>query len=566
MRSPVLVLDPDLRLVAVTDAYLAATMTDRAAILGHHLFEVFPDNPDDPHANGVANLAASLRRVIASRRPDAMAVQKYDIRRPAAQGGGFEVRYWSPVNTPVLDDEGRLLYILHEVTDVTDFVLLQAAEAEAHRQAEKLLARNAGMEAEIIARGIDLMRVNAELRQAHADLERRVEERTAALHKTEEQLRHAQRLESIGRLAGGVAHDFNNLLTVILSMTELVRAELHAQDPRAEDLGQVLAAGKRAAALTSQLLAFSRQQLVETRVFELDPVVVQMGRMLRPLLGEDIELTILVQAAGACVRADLGQVEQVIANLVVNARDAMPGGGRLTLETGCVELGEDYAREHVGAQVGPHLMLACSDSGHGMSRDVQARIFEPFFTTKPQGKGTGLGLSTVFGIVKQAGGSVWVYSEPDQGTTFKVYLPQVAQAPDRPVARGAPPPLRPGSEAVLLVEDDDMVRGVATAILRGHGYRVRSFAAPVEALSALEADPRSVDLLITDLVMPGMNGRELAERAALLRPDLKVLYLSGYTDDAVVRSGVLTADLRFLQKPFTPDTMARRVREVLDGG
>jgi two-component system, cell cycle sensor histidine kinase and response regulator CckA len=383
------------------------------------------------------------------------------------------------------------------------------------------------------------------------------------LRQTEEQFRQAQKMEAVGRLAGGVAHDFNNVLSVILSYSELMLATIEPENPMREDLEEIKKAGHRAAALTRQLLLFSRQQVVDPKVLDLDVLLAGMEKMLRRLVGEDVDLDLRPRPSLGKVRADPGSIEQVVMNLVVNARDAMPTGGKLTIETANATLDEAYAKEHLGVKPGPHVMLAVSDTGTGMDRETQARIFEPFFTTKEKGKGTGLGLSTVFGIVQQSGGSVWVYSEPGQGTSFKVYLPlafgEVAEVRP-PVALTT---LR-GSETILLVEDEAQVRAVARGILERQGYVVIEAANGAEALRSCEEHGGAIDLLLTDVVMPEMSGPELARHLEAERPLMKILCMSGYTDDAVVRHGALGAGIAFIQKPFTPDTLARKVREVLD--
>ncbi|HYQ04807.1 MAG TPA: PAS domain S-box protein [Polyangiaceae bacterium] len=385
-----------------------------------------------------------------------------------------------------------------------------------------------------------------------------------ALRSTEEQLRQAQKMEAVGRLAGGIAHDFNNILSVILSYSDLIVAELKPPDPMLADVGEVRKAALRAAELTRQLLVFSRQQVVAAKVLDLNEVVSSVDRMVTRILGEDIELVSLRGNHLGRVLADRNNVEQVIMNLVVNARDAMPIGGKLTIETGNVHLDAEYARVHPGATPGPHVMLAVSDTGVGMDRATQARIFEPFFTTKAVGKGTGLGLSTVFGIAQQSGGSVWVYSEPGKGTTFKVYFPVV----DAELEAGMPvlTPATRGTETILLVEDQEQVRAVAHAILKRSGYRVIVARHAAEALLLCDAHVEPIHLLLTDVVMPNMSGAELAKRAVLVRPAMKVLYMSGYTDDSVVRHGILESEMAFLQKPFTPETLTRKVREVLNAG
>jgi two-component system, cell cycle sensor histidine kinase and response regulator CckA len=382
------------------------------------------------------------------------------------------------------------------------------------------------------------------------------------LRKTEEQLRHAQKMEAVGRLAGGVAHDFNNILSVILSYCDLILADPKDTDSVRADLLEVRAAGMRAAELTKQLLLFSRHQGVEAKVFDLNRVVGGMEKLLQRLLGADVELTIRSSRGGSKVLADPGQVEQVVMNLAVNARDAMPLGGKLTVEVSNVQLDEDYAQAHHGVRAGSYVMLAVTDTGEGMDRATLARIFEPFFTTKELGKGTGLGLSTVFGIVQQAGGHVWVYSEPGTGTTFKVYLPRTAAAETRTTR---PPPLtsRRGTETILLVEDDEQLRTLTGGILTRLGYRVLTAPAGAEALRLCEQHSGKIHVLLTDVVMPGMSGRQLAEKILALRPDTRPLFMSGYTDEAIVHHGVLEPGVSFLQKPITPDSLGRKIREVL---
>jgi two-component system, cell cycle sensor histidine kinase and response regulator CckA len=379
----------------------------------------------------------------------------------------------------------------------------------------------------------------------------------------EEQLRQSQKMEAVGRLAGGVAHDFNNVLSVILSYAHILLADLKPGEPMRDDVEEISKAAKRAAGLTRQLLMFSRQQVLEPKVLDLNEVLSSMDKMLQRILGADVDLVSLPRQPLGRVRVDPSSIEQVIMNLVVNARDAMPTGGKLTMETDNVVLDEAYARDHLGVTPGPHVMLAVTDTGSGMEKATLARIFEPFFTTKAAGKGTGLGLSTVFGIVQQSGGSVWVYSEPGKGTTFKVYLPLVDEAVDDVRAIPTPTTLR-GSETILLVEDDDQVRTVARGILGRSGYHVIEARHAGEALLHCENHPGTIHLLLTDVVMPQMSGPELAKRLAKARPDMKVLCMSGYTDDSIVRHGVLEARIEYLQKPITPETLTTRVRDVLD--
>ncbi len=379
----------------------------------------------------------------------------------------------------------------------------------------------------------------------------------------EEQLRQSQKMEAVGRLAGGVAHDFNNLLTVIKGYSELMIEELPAKDPMREEVEEVRKAADRAASLTRQPLACSRQQVMAPRIIDLNTVVENMDKLLRRLLGEDVELYTSLDKHLGAVKADPGQIEQVIMNLAVNARDAMPKGGKLTVETRNVALDELYAREHATVKAGNYALVAVSDTGVGMDAETRSHVFEPFFTTKEQGKGTGLGLSTVYGIVKQSGGYIWVYSELGMGTTFKVYLPRVDARVDisSGVTKAVP---RTGHETVLLVEDEDGVRALIRQVLHRAGYTVLQARHGGEALLTCERHEGKIDLLLTDVVLTQMSGHELALRLLKLRPDMKVLYMSGYTDEAVVHHGVLTAGSAFLQKPFTNEALARKVREVLD--
>ena len=643
-----LVLTPDLRIVAVSDAYARATMTRREDILGRGLFDVFPDNPDDPAATGTANLRASLERVLQSRGPDTMAVQKYDIRRPEAEGGAFEVRYWSPLNCPVLGRTGEVEYIIHRVEDVTELVRLQAqgvverqatadlrAQAarmaetlratvqyqalmeqandailmmdvgglilEANREAERLLGRPRAQivgrvyehfvipeEREESRRRRSQLRTEGTLRVGGRRLERaggtlvtvdvsgslvRIGEESrilAILRDVTEQQRlealllQAQKMESVGRLAGGVAHDFNNLLGVITGYGDLLLREIGEDHPSHRRVVEIRKATDRAATLTRQLLAFSRKQVMQLRVTDLNAVVAGIEPMLRRLIGEHIELITVLSPRLGRVKADVGQIEQVIANLTVNARDAMPRGGKLILETGNVDLDEMYAASRPDARPGPHVMLAVSDTGQGMDAATQAHLFEPFFTTKAVGKGTGLGLATVYGIVKQVGGQLMVYSEPGRGTSFKIYLPRIeGEADELPAAaRPGPPPV--GTETILLVEDEPALRILIREILISAGYRVLDGATAREALSLSAGHGGPIHLALTDVILPSMSGRQMADALRAARPDTRVLYMSGYTDDAISHHGILEPGTHFMEKPFTSDALLRKVREVID--
>jgi two-component system cell cycle sensor histidine kinase/response regulator CckA len=379
----------------------------------------------------------------------------------------------------------------------------------------------------------------------------------------EDQLRQSQKLESVGKLAGGIAHDFNNLLTAILGQSALIMRQLEEDDPLRLKVEEIKKAGERAAGLTHQLLAFSRKQILQPKVIALNEVVGEADKLLRRLIGENIELLTMCEPRLGRVKADPTQISQIIINLAVNARDAMPEGGKLILETKNVYLDEAYARQHVSVLPGRYVMLAVSDTGHGMDAGTQKQIFEPFFTTKEVGKGTGLGLSTVYGIVKQSGGNIWVYSEVGRGTTFKIYLPMIEEdALLESTADAAPVPR--GTETVLVVEDNDAVLGLTCDILEGEGYKVLTAMHGGEALQICQQHVGKIDLIITDVVMPGMGGRQLSERLSHRCAEVKVLYMSGYTDTAIVHHGVLDAGTDFIQKPFTPDALARKVREMLD--
>ncbi|HXF96529.1 MAG TPA: PAS domain S-box protein [Gemmatimonadales bacterium] len=382
-------------------------------------------------------------------------------------------------------------------------------------------------------------------------------------HRLEEQFLQAQKMESVGRLAGGVAHDFNNLLTVITATVDLALPGLQEGDPLAADLKEIQQAARRGAALTQHLLAFSRRQVFQPKVVNLNDMLAELEPMMRRLVGEDIKLVTVPGAPLGNVRVDPGQMTQVVMNLVVNSRDAMPQGGTLTLETADADLDEAYAARHVGVTPGPFVMLAVTDTGIGMDEATCQRVFEPFFTTKEPGRGTGLGLSTVYGIVKQSGGNIWVYSEPGVGTTFKIYLPRVT-APVTAAEPQLPPASARGTETVMVVEDDPSLREVARRVLEAAGYTVLTAGTPGEALLSAERFRGPIHLLITDVVMPTMRGPELAERLTQLHPETRVVYTSGYTENAIVHRGELQEGTHFISKPFDAATLTRRVRAVLD--
>jgi two-component system cell cycle sensor histidine kinase/response regulator CckA len=383
--------------------------------------------------------------------------------------------------------------------------------------------------------------------------------------RAEEEARQLHKMEAIGRLAGGIAHDFNNLVTAIVGYADVALNQLRADDPVSRDIQEIRLAGQSAASLTRQLLAFSRKQVLQPEVLDLNAIVSRLSRLLRRLIGEHIRLEWRLARPLDRVKADPGQVEQVILNLALNARDAMPGGGTLSIETANVTLDTAYTSEHPGAAVGQHVMLAISDTGIGMDRAVQEHVFEPFYTTKELGKGTGLGLATVYGIVKQSGGSIFVYSEPEHGTTFKIFLPRAEPVAEvvtvQPHSSGAVG----GSETILLVEDQPGVRAVMRATLTRHGYTVLEASGGDEALRIEQHHHERIHLLLTDVVMPAMSGREVAQQLLQRRPGIRVLYTSGYTDDAIIHHGVIELGVAFIQKPFSPTSLLRKVREVLEG-
>jgi signal transduction histidine kinase len=591
-----LVLAPDLRIVAVSDAYLRATMTSREAIVGRGIFEVFPDNPGDPQATGVNNLRTSLESVLEFRRTDTMAVQKYDVRRPEAEGGEFEERFWSPQNSPVLGPDGQVRFIIHRVEDVTEFVRLK----QAGREREQLNQALQDMESEIYLRAQEVASANRSLQTANIVLARlyhqiavllshaselhlepgsadewdllrnpigpeeilaRVSQTIADYQRMEEQLRQSQKMEAVGRLAGGVAHDFNNLLTVIAGYAALLREELGA-DREQPELDEIQTAVARAAELTRQLLTFSRKQVWQPRVLDLNSVVARTEGMLRRLIGEDIVLVTALAGDIGKVRADPGQIEQVIMNLAVNARDAMPEGGKLLIETKTAHL---EAGQLPALPAGRYVQLSVSDTGHGMSMETASHIFEPFFTTKEVGKGTGLGLSTALGIAQQCGGTLTVESKPGVGTIFRAYLPWTAEQPGAETGSGPAESKISGAATVLLVEDETPLRKLISQVLKSAGHRVLEAAGGDEAIALSVRHSGPIELLVTDVVMPGMNGPELVAKLRARRPNMTILYMSGYDNDLVDRR-TLENTASFLQKPFSPRALLKHIDSLLGFG
>jgi signal transduction histidine kinase/ActR/RegA family two-component response regulator len=578
-----LVLAPDLHIVAASDTYLRATMTTRDSILGRGIFDVFPDNPDDPEATGVNNLRASLHSVLESGRTDTMAVQKYDVRRPDAEGGGFEERFWSPQNSPVFGPDGRLRFIIHRVEDVTEFVRLRQAGHEREASNTKALQ---DMEGEIYLRAQEVASANRGLQTANATLGRlyrqislllshaselhtepgaaddwdllrtpltpeemlgRVSRMIADHQRMEDQLRQSQKMEAVGRLAGGVAHDFNNLLTVIAGYVSLLKDGLDSGREQPE-LEEIQAAVKRAAELTRQLLTFSRKQIWQPQVLDVNSVVSHMEGMLRRLIGEDITLVVALAGDLEKVKADPGQIEQVIMNLAVNARDAMPSGGKLLIETKPVHL---EAGQIASLPAGRYVQLCVSDTGHGMSAETASHIFEPFFTTKEVGKGTGLGLSTVLGIVQQSGGALTLDSKTGVGTVFRVYLPVTTEQASAEIASGSGAAKAAGRATILVVEDETPLRKLISQVLKGAGHTVLEAANGDEALAAWVLHDGVIDLLLTDVIMPGMKGPELVAKLRGRRPEMAIVFMSGYDNELIDKKSLETA-ASFLPKPFSP--------------
>ncbi|BDU74664.1 response regulator [Mesoterricola silvestris] len=467
----------------------------------------------------------------------------------------------------MLGPDGEVRYILHQVEDVTEYILQKRLETGTAPGDFCLDPSQA--EVDIVRRAHEIQEANQRLRSQQGELENRVHDRTEALaeameviRKRDEQLRQTSKMEALGRLAGGIAHDFNNLLTVIYTSAEQLK--FTGGESPAVDL--ILSASERAAGLTRQLLTFSRQQVMSLRTLDLGEVLRNSAGLLKRVLGEDIDVKLSIAPDLRPFEADPNQMDQVILNLAVNARDAMPDGGMLTLEAANADLDEGYALTHPGTRPGPYVTLAVSDNGVGMDKETQARAFEPFFTTKGLGKGTGLGLATVFGIIQQSRGYVFLYSEPGKGTTFKILLPGVPPGESGALAEPpAPDPDEPGEGTLLVVEDEDSVRSVLKTLLEEAGYEVLAARNAAEAMLCLSEGAARIDLMVTDVIMPGMNGRELSEWVAKRHPGIKVLFLSGYTNDAILRHGVLEEGLPFLQKPFSTDQLRRKVREVLGG-
>jgi signal transduction histidine kinase len=565
-----LVLDPDLTIVAASEAYLRATMTRRAEIVGRGIFDVFPDNPDDPAATGVSNLRASLERALRQRHPDPMAVQKYDVRRPEAEGGGFEERYWSPVNSPVLDSNGEVAWIIHRVEDVTEFIRLRQQGSEQQRETEDLRQRAGRMEVEIFRRAQELQESNRalraseeELRRLNETLEQRVIERTQQLEaevrereRAQEALRERQKLEAIGRLTGGVAHDFNNLLTVIQGNAELLNAAVTADAARAL-VQWIDRAAERGARLTRQLLAFSRHQALRPELIDLRSRSQEITELLSRSLRGDIRIVVTLAENLWPIECDVGELELALLNVCVNSRDAMPNGGLVRIDGRNLTLPADDAPS--ANVVGDYVAISVTDTGTGIDPATLARVFEPFFTTKEVGKGTGLGLSQVHGFATQAGGTATIRSQVGQGTTVKIYLPRAA-APAIAEAAAEPDARARGTGRILVVEDDDAVAGTAVQLLELIGYGSHRVEDGRTALAMLLGGEK-FDLVFSDIVMPGgMSGLELAHRFRRHFPDLPVLLASGYSQ---AMAEVAKEGFAIIAKPYRADALAEAIRRTI---
>jgi signal transduction histidine kinase/CheY-like chemotaxis protein len=543
-----LVLDSNYRVVAVTDAYLRATRTRRDNHIGRNLFEIFPDLP----GKLAENLRFSLDTVMRTGRPHQMAIQKFNLPRPDSEGGGTEEHYWCPINTPVLGSSGRVEHIVHQLQEVTEFVRLKQREREEDAALRQLYAQIARM----TNPSADVNLPSEEV--APEEMLARISRLIATRNQLEEQLRQSQKMEAIGRLAGGVAHDFNNLLTVILGYSGLLKGTIRPSEAL-DNVLQIEQAASRATALTTQLLAFSRKQVLQPRLLDLNTVVAGMQEFIQRLIGEDIALEIELDPRLPHVKADPNQLEQVIMNLSVNARDAMPSGGRLGISTRAMAI-SDSDIEFLTVPPGFYVVLKVSDTGEGMDERTRARIFEPFFTTKENGKGTGLGLSTVFGAVEQSGGTITVSSEKGNGATFTIFLPASGESAPADAVATAEPRLVAGTGTVLLVEDDPSLRRLMREILTDAGHTVLEAANGEQGLSIASQHKQRIDLLVTDVVMPGLSGPEMVEALQKERPDLMVLFMSGYDPKLDDEEG---APVNFLAKPFAPRAFSEKVGSLL---
>jgi PAS domain S-box-containing protein len=655
-----LVLDPDFRIAGVTEAYLSVTRTARADVIGRKLFDVFPDNPNDPAADGVRNLRASLTRVLETKRPDRMPVQKYDIRVPESEGGGFEERYWSPLNTPVLKVDGSVDYIIHWVEDVTELVRLKTQlgrdsdsteDSTSVASGDSTFLRTAALDAtkrlteserryrfladsvpqliwtadqqgaidygnaqwpaftgrslaelrgdrwfDIVhpddrARTIEAWTSAVETAAGRFEIEHRLRRHDGAwrwmltmaspyrdgaiqrwfgsttdVHErviAAEHMRAAQQLQAVGQLAGGMAHEVNNMMSAVLGFGELVAMALGPQHPQRSDVDEIIKAGTRAAHVSRQLLAFSRQQVLRPTIIDLNVVINELVPVLRRLLGSDRRLDIRTPHMPLRVLADRGQLEQVLINLVANARDATSTNGVVGLEAELAQFDpQSGAPNEESSEAGPFVRLTVRDDGVGMAPDTVSRVFEPFFTTKSVGAGTGLGLSMVYGIVSQSGGHVRLESTLGAGTTVSIYLPRATG--DSDAATDQLPPRRGQGERVLVVEDEPMVRSLARRALEAAGYVVYQAPNGAAALEFLTMQPGAIDLILTDVVMPNMNGVQLAENLMRNGSRIPILFMSAYSGEDIAKRGLSLTGATWVHKPFTLEALAMAVRNRLD--
>jgi signal transduction histidine kinase/CheY-like chemotaxis protein len=544
-----LVLRPDGTIVAASNAYLRATMQTREAILGRNCFEVFPDNPADPEATGERNVRESIRRAVKNRKADTMAIQKYDVQKP--DGGGFEVRYWSPIHMPVLGPDNEVRYIIHRVEDVTAFVKLQ-------RSLKATTDKKGGGEIKVDPLALEVYLRAQEVHEAQRSLEL---EHT----QLEQELWQAQKMEVIGQLTGGMAHDFNNMLGIIMGNLELMEGKT-LSDAEEYRLSAIQAIN-RGAELVKALLAFSRQQPLNPTVVDVNEQVSKLIRLLRRVIGEEIEITIRTASDLGTVRVDSVQLESVITNLAVNARDAMPKGGKLTISTHNVVFDDDFARQNMDVRPGPYVAIEITDTGVGMPDDVLARAFEPFFTTKEIGKGTGLGLAMVYGFIKQSHGHIKISSEVGHGTSVKLFLPLHRDGKARPVIKELPAAMTSKrGETIFVVEDNDDVRRMTVKQLHDLGYKTLEAANGKEAQDIID-DGQSFDLLFSDIIMPGeISGFELARHALERYPYLPILFTSGFPGATVEEQREIMPGRTFdlLSKPYRKSDLGHKIRETLD--
>lgn len=649
---------PDFIMVAANEGRLRGTNTRREDCIGRSIFEVFARNPDGQSEFGAGVLRASLERVVQTGRPDRMAITKYDIPRPASEGGGFEVRYWSPLNVPVLDDRGEVRYIIHQTEDVTDQVLAEQHSSTHLKLADErfraaLLASEAGifdwyidehsfycdsalqqlfglpdvLTSEPVERFLDHVHVadlgivrtalaecvhgkdfvvefrlkrdagrqwllskgkvfrdaagnpsyvtgtcaditaRKQAEKALSDLNETLEARVAAevaeRSRVEDTLHQAQKMEAVGQLTGGIAHDFNNLLTGVIGSLELMQRRRRSGDETNDEryITAAVTSAQRAAALTQRLLAFSRRQTLDLKPLEVNPLVASLEDLLHRTTREDITVTTHLAAGLALVRMDANQLESAVINLAINARDAMPDGGTITITTAAVHLTPEEGAAMDLAE-GDYVTLTVADTGVGMTPEVLAKVFEPFYTTKPIGQGTGLGLSMVYGYMRQANGGVRILSQPGKGTQVQLYMPCLGGDLDiLPSEESRSAPLGVG-EVVLVVEDEAVVRSLIVEVLGELGYQTLEAGNAQEAMPFLE-NPQRIDLMISDVGLPGMNGRQLADLAQANRPELKVLLATGYAEGSNVE-GYLAANMEIITKPFAIDALANKISEMLN--